>query len=295
MHRDLKPENVLITDSQVQPVQYEPFGASTSCSKYEQGLQLYESVQVKIADFNFAKTITSPISRSSLDSSTHKVGTTIYRAPEVLKGGEGLNYCKEVDVYSFGAVCFMMFLIGSEEYEEGVNILKMIQKGRRRPQPLNVLRGKCPWYLQRWIEAWLDPNPMARPTFKDICRVLRHLYSVVVRSRSESLPPFLSQPVDENTWRWVQEKVIMQEIRKLERFKKDKEWSAHSSVIDIPYEMYLMNFIEGLLSGHGHLRSQPEIHTDPTEHNKSGVLGCFLSCFQFCTSKTPIPSAAQAI
>ena len=118
---------------------------------------MYESVHVKIADFNFARTIENVV-RPGTDFryiGTSRVGTTIYRAPEVMRrdGEGGLKYSQEVDVYSFGAVCFMMFLIGTEESEEAEDTLKKIQQGMGRPCPLNALKGKCPWYLQRWIEA----------------------------------------------------------------------------------------------------------------------------------------------
>jgi serine/threonine protein kinase len=61
IHRDLKPENVLITDKRVTGAQsHDQFSACTSRSTPGREQKHQESIQVKIADFNFSKTINNP-------------------------------------------------------------------------------------------------------------------------------------------------------------------------------------------------------------------------------------------
>jgi len=75
-HRDLKPHNILI---------------------------MWETLQIKIADFGLAKNVTSRL----IDSKpplTHEIVTLWYRAPEVILGCS--NYDGSIDVWSMGTILF---------------------------------------------------------------------------------------------------------------------------------------------------------------------------------------------
>lgn len=103
VHRDLKPENILLD-----------FNG-----------------QVKITDFGLATTTALILqqqpgvywdhsSAATRSSQTGPVGTSVYGAPELLKGAAKSVYGFKVDIYSFGIIFFEMchppFKTDSERY-----------------------------------------------------------------------------------------------------------------------------------------------------------------------------------
>ncbi|KAH8961041.1 hypothetical protein BDL97_05G030000 [Sphagnum fallax] len=82
-HRDLKPSNVLVSASSLE---------SSDVGRY---------MCIKIADFGLSK-----VADNSVPSvlSKDKVGTTVYRAPEMASKGSCISFPK-ADVYSFGIMC----------------------------------------------------------------------------------------------------------------------------------------------------------------------------------------------
>lgn len=95
LHRDVKPSNILINDGSM----------------------------IKLADFGFCKTL---LSQQELTNTM--VGSPIYMAPEVLKGG---SYNTKADVWSLGIVLFEM-LYGYCPYEDQT-IVRLITKIDTKP------------------------------------------------------------------------------------------------------------------------------------------------------------------
>jgi serine/threonine protein kinase len=83
-HRDLKPSNVLVSASSLE--------SSDVVGRY---------MCIKIADFGLSKVVDNSVP-SVL--SQDKVGTTVYRAPEMASKGSSISFPK-ADVYSFGIMC----------------------------------------------------------------------------------------------------------------------------------------------------------------------------------------------
>ena len=279
IYRDLKPENVLINDS--------PTAPSTN---------LYE-LRIKIADFSISKPIQNPA--VSEKTFTKQVGTSIYRAPEVMTDEEKI-YGTSVDVFSFAMVCFKI-LSGSEPFEGEFQRVALIRKGKR-PDLSKELGDRCPRYLQKCIEEWWDPVAEKRPTFKEICRVLRHLHAVVVQCsgpglvlaerRTVKLPTFLTEWVDMEVWLHVQAKARqeMQRFRDDERSKAKSYLCTHSSVNEIPYEMHVMTYLEKALIRHihKHIEERSTTRAPGNPPNKESK-GFFKNFCGFCMSKAPMP------
>jgi hypothetical protein len=291
IHRDLKPENVLVREQLL--VEGLSSIASPSSSKFS-AMDNFYRIQIKIADFGNSKCINDP-----KGTFTKNVGTSIYRAPEVM-ADEQDRYDTSIDVFSFGVLCFKI-LSGSELFEGDTDRMAKVRKGDR-PNLSEVLdRRSCPQYLQRCIETWWDHMPEKRPTFKEICRVLRHLQAVVVQCRgpglrvddlqARGLPSFLDAPVDKATWVRLQMKarLAMQELEKLytdDSWKRKGRLCNHSCANEIPYEMHIMNNLEFYLNQFTHRPAE--------KRKKSGLFDCFKSCITFCCTKTPIPGTARA-
>jgi serine/threonine protein kinase len=98
VHRDLKPENILLTSKN-------------------------DDESIKIADFGFAKQYDT----SSDDALSTSCGTPGYVAPEILNGKK---YHKEVDMWSFGVIIFIL-LCGYPPFhhENQKELFKQIRTG----------------------------------------------------------------------------------------------------------------------------------------------------------------------
>lgn len=90
---------------------------------------------------------------------------------ELSEFDEALKYPFNVDVYSFGMVCFEI-LPGDLPFSTLTpNEVRTKVLGGGRPQ----LPDQCPDRLRCMIEACRSLDPTKRPRFGEICAELRHL------------------------------------------------------------------------------------------------------------------------
>jgi serine/threonine protein kinase len=134
VHRDLKPSNVLCRDADDQaPV-------------------------VQIADFGIAALVTAEApAEPSGDVTRPVVGSPLYMAPELMRGGRAQPAC---DVFSF-AVMACELLTGSLPGSGAT------PAERSLPRALVDERG-VPAKIVRVLEACLAPDPEARPSAKQL-------------------------------------------------------------------------------------------------------------------------------
>ncbi|KAG9156733.1 hypothetical protein Leryth_026448 [Lithospermum erythrorhizon] len=162
-HGELKPSNILIK------------GRNVSTDGY---------MQAKVSGFGL----------SSCISFTPKIHTTkenvqpsfIWYAPEVLaeqenSGNAALSHPTEkADVYSFGMVCFEV-ITGKVPFEDshlqGQNMSRNIKAGERPLFPSNT-----PKYVTNLTKKCWHSDPMQRPSFSSICRILRYMKRFLVMS-----------------------------------------------------------------------------------------------------------------
>jgi serine/threonine protein kinase len=155
-HRDLKTSNIL-----VKPVD-------------EGYLELYREgyLEVKLADFGSAKAY---VNSSQTGDLTRNTGTTVYGAPEIFEKEKVLrerNFPRKADVWSFGMTCSEI-LTGKMPFADDAyrsTLHKRIVKNGLRPS----LPEECPDYLQFCIKSCWELQPQRRPSFSDLCRMLRH-------------------------------------------------------------------------------------------------------------------------
>jgi serine/threonine protein kinase len=155
-HRDLKTSNIL-----VKPVD-------------EGYLELYREgyLEVKLADFGSAKAY---VNSSQTGDLTRNTGTTVYGAPEIFEKEKVLrerNFPRKADVWSFGMTCSEI-LTGEMPFADDAcrsTLHKRIVKNGLRPS----LPEECPDYLQFCIKSCWELQPQRRPSFSDLCRMLRH-------------------------------------------------------------------------------------------------------------------------
>lgn len=140
MHRDLKAENVLVCHSS----SIDPF---------------VQDFQVKVADFGMAKS-----KASSSDMNTSKVGTSFWRAPEVMSIELTSKYSFKADVYSFAFTCYEV-LTGKTPFVHynKQSLYEKIKMGERPDIPDFVYLPLATLIKRCWQN---DPN--LRPTFKEI-------------------------------------------------------------------------------------------------------------------------------
>eukprot|EP01132_Coremiostelium_polycephalum_P006175 gene6175-7689_t len=148
LHLDLKSPNLLVAS-----------------------LSLNAKVHVKVADFNTC------INRSRLTGffgpkgnrsagNLAKKGTTLWMAPEVIKGS---LYSEKCDVYSFGIILWEM-LTRSLPYSDisfNCEIEERVLQGMRPPIP-----DACDRNYARLMECCWDPIPEKRPYFDSIIHIL---------------------------------------------------------------------------------------------------------------------------
>ncbi|KAG0622178.1 hypothetical protein M758_3G077500 [Ceratodon purpureus] len=155
-HRDLKSSNILV----------KPMG--------EEYLELHTEgyLEVKLADFGSSKAYTNSSISGDL---TRNTGTTVYGAPEIF-GKEEIarerNFPPKADVWSFGMTCSEI-LTGEVPFADDTarsTLHKRIMKNGLRPR----LPKECPEYLRFCIESCWKLQPQRRPSFPDLCRMLKH-------------------------------------------------------------------------------------------------------------------------
>ncbi|KAG0622170.1 hypothetical protein M758_3G076800 [Ceratodon purpureus] len=154
-HRDLKTSNIL-----VKPVS-------------EGYLELHSEgyLEVKLADFGSAKAYANTSQTGDL---TRNTGTTVYGAPEIFEKEKKLrerSFPPKADVWSFGMTCSEI-LTGEVPFaaESRPTLHTRIIKNGLRPS----LPEACPEYLQFCIRSCWELQPQKRPSFYDVCRMLRH-------------------------------------------------------------------------------------------------------------------------
>ena len=142
MHRDLKPGNILL-DKNMHPL---------------------------ITDFGLAKT-------QCLYSMSQTIacGTTIYKAPEIIKGGP---YTAKIDVYAF-AILMYEIVTDSHPYPllvEGeitpLELEEKVLKENYRPKFMVPVKES----IQELIKKCWSKNPKERPTFENIFKKLAYGY-----------------------------------------------------------------------------------------------------------------------
>ncbi|CAM6072574.1 unnamed protein product [Sphagnum tenellum] len=152
VHRDLKTSNIL-----VRPL-----------ADNSQGY-----VHVKLADFGISKFYNMSETSSSL---TFRKGTSVYAAPEVFNeeskyGSNSSNLPPMIDVWSFAMVCSEI-LTGTMPFdgEPKVSLHAKIEENDEFRPPLP---SDCPGDLRFCITRCWECNPRERPTFVEICQMLK--------------------------------------------------------------------------------------------------------------------------
>ena len=102
---------------------------------------------------------------------TERVGTTLFMAPEIMKGG---LYSKKIDVWSFGALLSELLTL-EQPYPEDlrmVQIMKGVLTGTLRPRVPRA--GAVPHPdLAALVERCVRFRPRERPSFVEIERRLQ--------------------------------------------------------------------------------------------------------------------------
>jgi serine/threonine protein kinase len=162
IHRDLKPENVLVNSSNVEP------------------LGIGKCMYVKVADFGLSKVNFNPSNPSML--SKEKVGTTIYRAPEMDSIGAIQSY--KADVYSFGIMCSKI-LSGQCPFEgiQKCELQDKVKGGLRPYMPINFIG------LVSLINECWNWDAHKRPGFPEIYERLKKLKIDILTNTFHAVEP----------------------------------------------------------------------------------------------------------
>jgi serine/threonine protein kinase len=155
VHRDLKTSNILVKQ--------------VSDSMLELHTQGY--LEVKLADFGLPKAYANS---SIFEELSRKGGTTVYGAPEIYGSEQNsdINFPLKADVWSFGMICSEI-LTGIEPFvdEKPIKTLhdRISHNGVRPSLPQD-----CPSYLRICITRCWSLDPARRPSFSELCEMLRH-------------------------------------------------------------------------------------------------------------------------
>ncbi|KAL9691098.1 hypothetical protein QQ045_011515 [Rhodiola kirilowii] len=126
----------------------------------------------------------------------------IWYAPEVLtddlvhQGGNncGTKYTEKADVYSFGMLCFEI-LTGKVPFEDGhLQGDKMGRNIRAGERPLFPFPS--PKYLVSLTKKCWQTDPLQRPSFSSICRILRYVKRFLLMNPNYIQPELLQPFVD---------------------------------------------------------------------------------------------------
>lgn len=141
IHRDLKSLNLLLSDPINSPE---------------------DTATIKITDFGVSRIM-------SADHMTGHIGTCHWMAPEILKD---LPYGLPSDVYSFGIVLWE--ILARETPYKGISPtaipFQVINHGRR--PDMRLIAESCPQELIRIMNKCWDSDPIVRPTFPEISKML---------------------------------------------------------------------------------------------------------------------------
>lgn len=145
---------------------------------------------VKVSGFGLSSVKNQSSPRSSLDSDP--IVPFIWYAPEVLLEWEqqgNVRYSEKADVYSFGMICFEI-LTGKVPFEDGhLQGDKMARNIRAGERPLFPYGS--PKFLVNLTKKCWQTDPMSRPSFASICRILRYIKKFLVMNPEASgdFPP----------------------------------------------------------------------------------------------------------
>lgn len=169
VHRDLKSSNILV-----------------KLGSFEYA----KSVRVKVADFGISKRKERSSTCSPL---TMHIGTTRWMAPEILGitcgeiAGDSdpvkmLSYPFKVDIYGYALICYEI-LTGREPYGD-LSSLKELKRKVKDENLRPTLPPSCPLGVAILLQKCWDANPKTRPSFKDICKDLRHMLGLLLSGHS---------------------------------------------------------------------------------------------------------------
>jgi serine/threonine-protein kinase len=99
------------------------------------------------------------------------VGTPLYMSPEQV---EGKPLDPRSDVYSFGVTAYHM-LTGSPPFHGETALGVAVQHLKKKPEPLESLRGDLPPSLCRIVHHMLAKDPSERPSARELLRELRRV------------------------------------------------------------------------------------------------------------------------
>ncbi|OVA01912.1 Protein kinase domain [Macleaya cordata] len=174
-HGDLNPSNVLVKARKTT----------------EEGYLL-----AKVTGFSLSAVKNTPRSQSQQNG----IQAFIWYAPEVLLEQEqpgnlcAAKYSEKADVYSFGMICFEL-LTGKVPFDDshlqGDKMSRNIRAGERPLFPF-----PSPKYLTNLTKRCWQTEPVLRPTFSSICRVLRYIKRFLVMNPEHGQPDAPSPQVD---------------------------------------------------------------------------------------------------
>lgn len=158
-------------------------------------------LQAKVSGFGLSS-IDNSTSRNSQKQNKDQTtaNTFIWYAPEVLAEQEQpesactSKYTEKADVYSFGMLCFEL-LTGKVPFEDGhLQGEKMSRNIRAGERPLFPFPS--PKYLVTLTKKCWQTDPLQRPTFSSICRILRSMKKFLAMNPENGQPELKSPPVD---------------------------------------------------------------------------------------------------
>ncbi|KAK9275302.1 hypothetical protein L1049_022564 [Liquidambar formosana] len=212
-HGDLNPSNVLM----------KPRNSS---------LEGY--YRAKVTGFGLSSTekITPPNSQNQNDTQP-----VIWYAPEVLAEQEqpgstcSLKYSEKADVYSFGMLCFEL-LTGKVPFEDGhLQGDKMVRNLKAGERPLFPFTS--PKYLVNLTKKCWQTDPIQRPSFSSICRIIRYIKKFLVMNPDNGHPELALPLVD----------YCDIEVGFLKKFSGEGSPDL-SSVSQIPFQMFAYRLLE---------------------------------------------------
>ncbi len=164
IHRDLKPSNLFLVQ--------QPDG-----TKF-----------VKVLDFGLSR----PARQRDDQQKQLLLGTPMYMAPELIKGGEVGAW---TDLYAIGLIAWQM-LAGQRPFEGGSAIAVMKRQVEQPPPPLLPLSGPIPAPLEQWVMSLLEKDWKKRPRSTTEARqaVKRMLHALSTEKTSIELPAAEQDP-----------------------------------------------------------------------------------------------------